>query len=96
MGSIGAGFGEWAKVSLRRSRVRQVSVRVMCQILREDVCVSVPLGIACGVAVSGCRWPRQPRLPRDPPCAKEYEVRIDCKRAAWPGGVRFPGVEVFG
>ena len=36
----------------------------------------------CGVAVPGCRWPGQPRLLRDPPCAKEYEARVDCKCAA--------------
>ena len=60
------------------------------------VCVSVSLGTAGGVAVLGCRWPCQPRLPRDPPCAKEYEGCIGCKCAAWPGGVKFVRIGVFG
>ena len=67
---------------VRRSRVWQVGLGAMCWARRGGVCVSVTLGIACGVAVLGCRWPGQPRLPRDPPYAKEYEVRIDCTCAA--------------
>ena len=54
------------------------------------------LGITCGVAASGCRWPCQPRLPRDPPCTKGYEVRTGSKCVAWRGGVKFACVEVFG
>ena len=64
--------------------------------LRGAVCASVSRGTVCEVAVLGCRWPGQPRLPRAPPCAKEYEGRIGCKCAAWPGGVKFACVEVFG
>ena len=44
--------------------------------LRGAFCASVPLSTVCGVAVLGCRWPGQPRLLRDPPCAKEYEGRV--------------------
>ena len=40
----------------------------------------------CGVAVSGCREPGQLGLVRGSHCAKEYEVRVDCKCAAWPDG----------
>ena len=60
------------------------------------VCASMFLGTVSGVAVVGCRWPGQPRLLRDPPCAKEYEVRIDCKCAAWPNGAKFACTGVFG
>ena len=55
--------------------------------LRGAACASASPDTVCGVAVLGCRWPGQPRLLRDPPRAKEYEGRIDCKCAAWPGGV---------
>ena len=98
MGSIGLGFGEWARVSLGRSRVRQVSPGAMCWARCGGVCASASLGTVCGVAVSGCRWPGQLRLPRDPKTAREYEGRIGCKCAAWPGGVKFawPGPRLDG
>ena len=62
----------------------------------ESDCASISPGTVRGVAALGCRWPGQPRLPRDPPYAKEYGVRIDCKCAAWLGGVKFACVGVFG
>ena len=53
-------------------------------------------GYSLGVAVLGCRWPDQPRLPRDPPCAREYEGRIGYKCAAWPSGVKVASAGIFG
>ena len=36
----------------------------------------------CGVAVSVCRWPGQPRLLRDPPYEKDYKTCLDRKCVA--------------